>query len=95
MSGSQPRPEDPRVSISVVEVAMKDISTASLADLVAEIERRKQSMSEDDRCTGIAASWCPRCGACECPRDECGIRYDRCDDGCPLHSPRSPHGGSP
>lgn len=50
-------------------------------------------------CTGISASWCPRCGDCQCPTNENGETIS--DDGeefaknserCPLHAPWSTHG---
>lgn len=52
------------------------------------------------RCTGIAATWCPVHGNCTCPPrypnhpDEL-IRAERTLDeaACPLHGPRSIHGG--
>lgn len=42
-------------------------------------------------CTGLTASWCPRCGDCTCPRRESDgdCRFDT--PGCPLHDPSSPH----
>lgn len=44
----------------------------------------------DDRCTGMTAIWCPRCGDCKCPLNEAG---ERSLDGsaCPLHAPDSAH----
>lgn len=43
----------------------------------------------EPRCTGVTASWCPRCGDCECPGR--GDRHldDPC---CPLHGTFSAHG---
>jgi len=41
-------------------------------------------------CTGISASWCPICGDCTCPRDDCGERVRRGDD-CPLHGREGAH----
>lgn len=43
-------------------------------------------------CTGIAASWCPVCGDCACPRTVDGERIDNegADD-CPLHAASSAH----
>lgn len=54
-------------------------------------------------CTGVAASWCPRCGDCACPKDEHGERvstlrpddFGMDDPSCPLHAPRSEHGELP
>lgn len=45
----------------------------------------------DNRCTGMTAIWCPRCGDCKCPLNEAG---ERSLDGsaCPLHAPDSAHG---
>lgn len=38
-------------------------------------------------CTGLAASWCPRHGSCQCPDPA-----DALDDpACPLHAPMSDH----
>src|SRR5262245_50880311 len=45
-------------------------------------------------CTGIAASWCPLCGDCVCPRAESGDRLERGDAACPLHREGSTHGDS-
>lgn len=43
------------------------------------------------RCTGISASWCPRCGDCKCPeRGEFAGDMDSPD--CPLHALNSTHG---
>lgn len=41
-------------------------------------------------CTGLTASWCPRCGDCTCERMPDG---DCCFDGhdCPLHGTSSQH----
>lgn len=41
-------------------------------------------------CTGVAASWCPRCGDCNCPRNNDGERMAESDD-CPLHGSSSQH----
>lgn len=46
---------------------------------------------ETERCTGISASWCPRCGDCKCPeRGEFAGDMDSPD--CPLHALNSTHG---
>jgi predicted RNA-binding Zn-ribbon protein involved in translation (DUF1610 family) len=42
-------------------------------------------------CTGVAASWCPVCGDCACPRQTTGER-DGESASCPLHGPDSTHG---
>ena len=41
-------------------------------------------------CTGISATWCPRCGDCKCPRPA----EAKDDPSCPLHHPGSEHGES-
>lgn len=41
-------------------------------------------------CTGIAATWCPRCGSCTCPRKASGERSLN-GNNCPLHGPASDH----
>jgi hypothetical protein len=41
-------------------------------------------------CTGIAATWCPRCGDCKCPDGEPGVPTFN-DPACPLHAPDSKH----
>lgn len=43
--------------------------------------------------TGWAASWCPVCGDCSCPRHENGERLedDPRSEHCPLHGFRSKH----
>lgn len=49
---------------------------------------------EEGECTGLTASWCPRCGDCSCPRRDDGgpVEVDRLDDvGCPLHAEGSAH----
>ncbi len=47
--------------------------------------------TEVNQCTGVAASWCPVHGDCECPRDEDGGAWELNDPDCPLHSPESTH----
>ncbi len=43
-----------------------------------------------ERCTGIAASWCPLCGACTCSWS--GGEPDRGSDrACPLHGDDARH----
>lgn len=43
-------------------------------------------------CTGVAASWCPNCGACSCVRGREGEFIDGLEDpSCPLHHPGSDH----
>jgi len=44
----------------------------------------------EPECTGIAASWCPNCGTCNCPRSEYGERNDD-NPACPLHGAESRH----
>lgn len=39
-------------------------------------------------CTGMSASWCPRCGDCTCPDPE----EAKDDPRCALHAPTSKHG---
>lgn len=41
-------------------------------------------------CTGVAASWCPRCGDCTCP--DRGGYLPEYSSSCPLHALDSPHG---
>lgn len=41
-------------------------------------------------CTGLAATWCPRCGSCTCPQKASGERSLNGND-CPLHGPASDH----
>ena len=43
--------------------------------------------SDDVRCTGIAAGWCPIHGDCTCPEPENCLD----DPNCPLHSFDSLH----
>lgn len=45
-------------------------------------------------CTGITATWCPRCGECTCVRDRSDAP-SLCDPRCPLHAPGSDHGEPP
>lgn len=52
--------------------------------LIAEASR-----IESANCTGLAASWCPVHGDCACPEPDTSLDADAC----PLHSPRSAHGG--
>lgn len=42
---------------------------------------------ERDRCTGLAASWCPIHGDCTCPDRERAMDSEHC----PLHSRTSDH----
>ena len=44
-----------------------------------------------NKCTGIAASWCPNHGDCSCPTDENGNRWDLNGRTCPLHGEDSDH----
>ena len=46
-------------------------------------------MAERENCTGIAASWCPNCGTCNCHRNESRRREYRAT--CPLHGAESRH----
>ncbi len=60
-------------------------------DLLQELERRRECRGlglqvGPPTCTGVAASWCPRCGDCTCRKSGLTITPD-----CPLHSDDSPH----
>lgn len=52
------------------------------------------------RHTGVAASWCPLCGTCTCPREDNprstrhGERLE-CGEACPLHGVDSTHEEGP
>lgn len=48
--------------------------TRLACDNIARLLREAAAPSGDPPCTGIAASWCPRCGECACPQNECGDR---------------------
>lgn len=49
--------------------------------------------TEEPRCTGVFAGWCPRCGDCRCPpRYEGSDEASYEDEGCPLHASASDHG---
>lgn len=48
-----------------------------------------------EACSGVSATWCPRCGDCTCPADEDEAPVERNDPNCPLHSPSSPHAEKP
>lgn len=55
---------------------------------------RSRLRAEQGGCTGISASWCPRCGDCKCPeRGEFAGDMDSPD--CPLHALNSTHGETP
>lgn len=50
--------------------------------------------------TGIAASWCPVCGKCTCPRHDDGSRVFGVDgtvwsEACPLHGAAGKHAEGP
>lgn len=46
----------------------------------------------DPVCTGVAASWCPRCGDCACRDEEGELRGEGLNHpDCPLHAPGSQH----
>lgn len=47
-------------------------------------------MSDNIKCTGITASWCPVHGDCTCPRKIAWEREEE-DPRCPLHSLSSDH----
>ena len=51
---------------------------------IEDYEKRREA------CTGVSASWCPRCGDCACPRFA-GERQEE-DPCCPLHGRDSNHG---
>jgi len=70
---------------------------ATLEAIEAAIKRGAGADRITDRgpaCTGITASWCPRCGDCKCPplRKEVG---DMDAPGCPLHALDSAHAEDP
>lgn len=57
--------------------------------LVTRAERIGQELHiarPAEACTGIAASWCPRCGTCTCPFEKHGDNPT-----CPLHAENSTH----
>lgn len=43
------------------------------------------------KCTGIAATWCPRCGDCTCDLDPLTGERTLDDHFCPLHGLESKH----
>lgn len=54
-------------------------------------ERCGQEWCVLQECTGITASYCPIHGDCSCSKRPDGLPT-QCDNGCPLHDPRSMHG---
>jgi hypothetical protein len=46
---------------------------------------------DGERCTGITARWCPRCGDCKCTAPP-GLAGDMDSPDCPLHALNSTHG---
>jgi len=69
------------------------LSVTAFSKWVAYQEEVHKTCLERPACTGVSASWCPRCGDCECPRDEetGELEGDMNDAGCPLHAPSSTH----
>lgn len=55
---------------------------------LSEVQQRLATWAAE-KCTGMAASWCPLHGSCTCPRDAHGFR-EGCPT-CPLHSDTSKH----
>lgn len=70
------------------------------------IDALTQQNRHADRCTGVAAAWCPIHGDCICPSGDDGshVHYAACDvatgravelrahdPACPLHAPASLH----
>ena len=45
--------------------------------------------TQEKRCTGLTARWCPIHGDCTCSQDDSDSDYN--DDGCPLHGVKSDH----
>lgn len=50
---------------------------------------------ESIECTGAAASWCPVCGDCSCPRDPRTMEVESTLDACSLHGSASKHALEP
>lgn len=68
------------------------MSVEAFAKWVAWQQEVHLTCTELPECTGLSASWCPRCGDCACPRDDEGeLLGDMNDRGCPLHAPDSTH----
>lgn len=70
-----------------------ELSAAELRDLASDPSRlhalaeRLEAEAASEPCTGLAASWCHRCGDCACPHPE----NELADPCCPLHAPSSRH----
>lgn len=64
---------------------------ATAAGPTPETLRALADELESQRCTGVAARWCPVHGDCSCDGDEADPdeRYD--DPRCPLHATTSSH----
>lgn len=58
-----------------------------LAYVLHRVLTRILIRTEPIRCTGVSASWCPRCGDCTCRN----VDESRDDEDCPLHSATSRH----
>lgn len=63
-----------------------DLLARSLRERARALIEQAEAI-EARACTGLAASWCPRCGDCSCPDREQTLD----DRGCPLHAPGSDH----
>ena len=75
-----------------------DALVAALQEVAADLDAEdrdtaaRQDAARDEMvppaCTGVTASWCPRCGDCSCAKDG----HDELNSPrCPLHAPSSPH----
>ncbi len=71
-------------------LALVDMAELGLA-AAEEVAKRR---AEYEACTGMSASWCPRCGDCTCERWPDGTSdFDGRD--CALHGEKSTHAVPP
>ena len=61
-----------------------------MTEHMVRTDEELEEMDAVPECTGLTASWCPRCGDCECPRTR-GFRLSLDHPGCPLHGHDSDH----
>lgn len=76
-----------RVAPAVLEIVQR--YRGALSNALKPAPAPSEAVREG--CTGIAASWCPVHGDCNCPRRKDGSWAYRSHKSCPLHSDESTH----
>jgi hypothetical protein len=81
-------PDDTRIELQDLTAEVRALLGPAVVD--SATASNKRSDVEQAACTGVAASWCPRCGDCSCPHLATGEREDQ-SESCPLHGHHSAH----